>query len=362
VLFPPGADLLLAQLDAASWMRLCRRITASGFGVDSVRMGRGPGGWESGALRLGRPGRRRNWRRRLLGPAWSAGILWLRADCVDLSAAFAYHSLQSFLPALLIILSLLSRFLGRDQDLLLRIQEQMAQLLPASSLPFFVETLERFTRQGFGAGILGVLLLVWSANNIYLTLQRGADRLWWNRPFDLPHLSWPRLVRRFVLLRLKAFVLLLLISLLIALDQIVSHLRFLGFKVLRQWLLDALPPPFHWVVSVSSGADVLLSLLIGCISALLILWLLPSRTVPLRPLLLPSLLVGFAVTTLNLLLGRVLVAIGVRFQAYGVVGGVLILTLWIWLLGVVLYYGQCLGVVLARCDHPGGRSTPSLPL
>jgi membrane protein len=285
----------------------------------------------------------------------------LRADCVDLSAAFAYHSLQSFLPALLIILSLLSRFLGRDQDLLLRIQEQMAQLLPAASLPFFMQTLERFTRQGFGAGILGLLLLVWSANNIYLTLQRGADRLWWNRPFDLPNLPWTRLVRRFVLLRLKAFLLLLVLSLLIALDQLVSNLRFLGFRVLRQWLVEALPRSLDWLLTVSSGVDVLISLLIGCITALLILWLLPSRRVPLRPLLLPSLLVGFAVTSLNLLLGRVLVAIGIRFQAYGVVGGVLILTLWIWLLGVVLYYGQCLAVVLARSDRRGGRSTPMPP-
>lgn len=285
----------------------------------------------------------------------------MRADCVDLSAAFAYHSLQSSLPALLIILSLLSRFLGRDQQLLLRIQEQMAQLLPASSMPFFVQTLERFTRQGFGAGLLGVVLLVLSANNIYLTLQRGADRLWWNRPFDLPHLPWPRLVRRFLLLRLKAFVLLLFISLLIAFDQLVSNLRFLGFKVLRQWLVDALPQHLHWLVQVSSGADVLLSLLISCFASLLILGLLPSRPVPLRPLLLPSLLIGSAVTMLNLLLGRVLVAIGLRFQAYGVVGGVLILTLWIWLLGVILYYGQCLGVVLARRDLQGGDPHRRLP-
>ena len=308
----------------------------------------------------GGPSRRFSLRRSLLRPAWSAYLLWLRTDCVDLSAAFAYHTLQSFLPALLIILSLLSRFLGRDQDLLLRIQDQMAQLLPAASMPFFVQTLERFTRQGFGAGLLGVLLLVLSANNIYLTLQRGADRLWWNRPFDLPALPWPRLVRRFLLLRLKALTLLLGISVLLALDQLISNLRFLGFKVLRQWLLASLPDSLQWLVSVSSGMDVAISLLIGCISALLFLWLLPSRPIAIRPLLFPSVLVGVAVTTLNLLLGRILVVVGIRFQAYGVVGGVLILTLWIWLLGVILYYGQCLGVVLARRHSSGGRSTPGL--
>lgn len=298
------------------------------------------------------------WRRGLVRPLWAAYTLWLRADCVDLSAAFAYHTLQSFLPALLIVLSLLSRLLGRDQDLLLRIQAQMAQVLPPASMPLFIETLQRFTRQGFGAGLLGVVLLVLSANNIYLTLQRGADRLWWNRPFDLPPLRWTQLVRRFLLLRLKALVLLFMVSLLIALDQLVSNLRFLGFKILRQWLVASLPHPLHWVISVSSGVDLLLSLVIACLTALLFLWLLPSRPIPLRPLLLPSLLVGVAMTILNLLLARVLVAIGLRFQAYGVVGGVLILTLWIWLLGLILYFGHCFGVVLARRERWGGRSAP----
>jgi membrane protein len=40
--------------------------------------------------------------------------------------------------------------------------------------------------------------------------------------------------------------------------------------------------------------------------------------------------------------------LGLRFQAYGVIGGVLVLTLWVWLVGVVLYYGQCLSLVLLR--------------
>ena len=294
-----------------------------------------------------------------LRPLWAASRLWLKADCVDLSAAFAYHMLQSFFPALLIALSLLSRFLGRDQDLLLRIKELVAQVLPAANLPMFEITLQRFTRQGFGAGLIGALLLVLNANNIYLTLQRGADRLWWDRPFDLPPLRWEELVRRFLLLRLKAFLLLLLAASLLVIDQLVSHLRLFGFKVLRQWLIEALPSSLHWLVNVSGSADLLISLLIGSITALLLLWLLPSRPIPLRPLLAPAMLVGISLTLLNLLLSRVLIAIGIRFQAYGVVGGVLILTLWIWLVGLILYYGQCLGVVLSR-SRRGGRSTPVL--
>jgi membrane protein len=169
------------------------------------------------------------------------------------------------------------------------------------------------------------------------------------------------LVRRFILLRLKAFVLLLLISILIVLDQLVSNLRFFGFKVLREWLLSWLPNSLHFLVTVSSGVDLLLSFVIGYSTALLFLWLLPSRRIPLRPLVWPALLVGFALTGLNVVLGRSLVSMGLRFQAYGVVGGVLVLTLWIWLVGLILYYGQCLGVVLLPRPM-GGRSTLHPPL
>jgi membrane protein len=37
----------------------------------------------------------------------------------------------------------------------------------------------------------------------------------------------------------------------------------------------------------------------------------------------------------------------VRFQAYGVVGGILLLTLYVWLVGVVIYYCQCFSLVCA---------------
>ncbi|MFM7087496.1 MAG: YihY/virulence factor BrkB family protein [Cyanobium sp.] len=305
----------------------------------------------------------RGWReiRRSCRLLWKAYTLWLRADCIDLSAAFAYHTLQSFFPALLIMLSVFSRFLGADQQLLLRIDAQVGTVLPAASMPLFEQALQRFMTQGANAGLLGLLLLVLSANNIYLTLQRGADRLWWNRPADLVPLPWPRLLRRFLLLRLKAMALLLIISLLVVLDQLVSHLRLFGSRALRQGLDFIWPDAWSPMVNVSGGVDLLVSLLIGAAAMLLILWWLPSRRIPVRPLLWPALLVGSSLTALNLLLGRVLVALGVRFQAYGVVGGVLLLTLWIWLAGVLVYYGQCLGVVLARRGQGRGSGSALHP-
>ena len=82
--------------------------------------------------------------------------------------------------------------------------------------------------------------------------------------------------------------------------------------------------------------------------ALLLQFLLPSRKVPFLPLIPGSLLIGFLLTILNLAVSRSVLSLGSRFQAYGVIGGVLVLTLWIWMVGVVIYFGQCWSVELAN--------------
>ena len=297
--------------------------------------------------------------RRLSGPFWEAYSLWLRADCIDLSAAFAYHTLQSFFPALLIALAIASRVLGNDRELVQRLLDLVGRVLSVSEVELFAATLQRFTSQGSGAGLLGLLLLCLSASNIYLTLQRGADRIWWNRPFGFENLPWRLLVRRYLLLRLKSLVLLLLLVLVIGLDQLISNLRLFGSSHLRTWVVATLPRGLQGIGNVSAGVDLSLSLLLGFAASLVFLWMLPSRRIPWRPLIPGALLLSVSLTLLNLLLARSLLLLGVRFQAYGVVGGVLVLTLWIWLVGVLLYYGQCLSLELSRRPL-GGRSTPPL--
>lgn len=288
---------------------------------------------------------------------WHAYLLWLRTDCIDLSAAFAYHTLQSFFPALLIGLSVASRWLGRDRDLLDRLLHLIEQIIPNASQPVVAETLTRFLQQGVGAGLLGFLLLAFSANNMYLSLQRGADRLWWNRPYDFESLNPRKLVVRFVTLRLKAFLLLLFVGPLIVLDQWISNIRFIGFNFVRSWIDPLLPAMLRPGVSVSFGLDFAISLAIAILVTLALLWWLPSRRIPIAPLMPAAALVGSAITLLNLLLGRSLLALGLRFQAYGVVGCILLFTLWIWILGALLYYGHCFALVRSR-SLPGRRSTP----
>ncbi|MCP9927221.1 YihY/virulence factor BrkB family protein [Cyanobium sp. CH-040] len=289
--------------------------------------------------------------RALVRPFWCALLLWNREGCTDLSAAFAYHTLQSLLPILLIALSFIAWFLGRDEVLVDQLLDQLVGIVPASTLELLESSLAGFIRQSAGAGVLGLGVLVFTASNAYLALSRGADRLWWQGATHRFERSWVSALRHQFQLRLKAMALLAVLSLLFVLDQRVSRVSRVPFPApaaLKQWLDSNLPVLQGWQQQVTAGVDVLVSFALSFLAAHLLLWMLPSRPVRWNLLFPGAAFIASALTLLNLLLGRILLALGQRFQAYGVIGGVLVFSLWVWMVGAILYYGQCLSITMGR--------------
>ena len=300
----------------------------------------------------------------LISTLWDAYERWSRCDCVDLSAAFAYYTLQSFFPILLISLSVASWFLGKQQGLNEQIIGLAAQILPPSVVELVDTTLIKLVNQGFGAGLLGAMFLMVTAGNAYLTLQRGADRLWED---VLPQQANPPLriqAFRFIRNRVEAFLLVFVIGLLMVLDQISANLRMIPGAVLEDlkqtspWIGETLTK-----IPVLQVGQFILPLIGFSITALLLQALLPSRRVPLKPLIPGALLIGTLLTILNLAVSRSILSLGSRFQAYGFIGGVLVLTLWVWMVGVIIYFGQCWSVVIASKKlNRREETTQKLPL
>jgi len=280
---------------------------------------------------------------------WRAYERWSKCDCVDLSAAFAYYTLQSFFPILLISLSVASWVLGKQQGLDQYLIAQASLVLPPSVVGLVDTTLLKLVNQRFGAGILGAIFLMITAGNAYLTLQRGADRLWED---VLPVKSKPDPLRiqafRFIRNRIEAFFVVLLIGFLMVIDQISANIRMIPGAVLEE-LANTTP----WIEKAMTKIPVLqvgqfmLPLIGFSMMALLLQGLLPSRRVPLKPLIPGAFMIGTLLTILNLAVSRSILSLGSRFQAYGFIGGVLVLTLWVWMVGVIIYFGQCWSVVIA---------------
>ena len=286
--------------------------------------------------------------RRFGGQIWQACQRWNNSECVDLSAAFAYFVLQSFFPLLLIALSLAAGVFG-ETDSLDNVLVSVTQFLPPSATSLVDSTLRGLVDQGFGAGILGVVVLLLTASNAYLTLQRGADRLWSEiLPEPAGGLSWWQQLMQFCRTRIEAFLTVLAISVLIIFQQLVLSIGQLPEDMLG--ILDGFIPGLMAFVRSSPILPlgrVVVPALILSLMAWLLQVVLPSRRVPIIPLIPGSLLIGFGLAFLNKILSLSIVSLGNRYQAYGVIGGVLVLTLWVWLVGVILYFGQCLSVELA---------------
>ena len=287
----------------------------------------------------------------ILKSLWGACERWNKSDCIDLSAAFAYYTLQSFFPILLISLSIASWFLGKQDGLDQKIIEtlQTNDIVPDSVIELVQTTLFKLIEQGFGAGILGAMFLLFTAGNAYLSLQRGSDRLWEDElPSRKVNAAWREQASRFLQNRVEAFLIVFFIGFLMVLDQISANLRMIPSNVLENLsksnnlisnLLLKLP-----LLQVGQFAIPLIGF---SLMALLLQALLPSRKVPLKPLLPGSFLIGIGLTTLNLAVSKSILSLGSRFQAYGFIGGFLVLTLSVWLLGVIIYFGQCWSVVIA---------------
>ena len=288
---------------------------------------------------------------------WGACERWSKSDCIDLSAAFAYYTLQSFFPILLISLSIASWFLGKQDGLDQQIISVAAQILPPSVVELVETTLFKLIDQGFGAGILGAMFLLFTAGNAYLSLQRGSDRLWEDQlPSRRINSAWQEQASRFLRNRIEAFLVVFFIGFLMVLDQISANLRMIPTTVLEKISNSSnFISEFILKLPLLQVSQFALPLVGFSLMALLLQALLPSRKVPLKPLIPGSILIGIGLTTLNLAVSKSILSLGTRFQAYGFIGGFLVLTLWVWLLGVVLYFGQCWSVVIASMSLTSRR-------
>jgi len=282
------------------------------------------------------------------GTTLGAMRLWDVYDCVDLSVAFAYHTLQSFFPLLLIVLAIASSALG--QDVVDRVDEVLnilGSVLPHSVIGLVESTLRDLIRQGTGAGLFGLFLLLISATNAYPSLQRGAERLW-SSAYHARTSPAPvrRHIRDFLAARLEAF------AVVAALGGLVVGDSGVGQPERVQWcelvgqrhgqptmvsrprssrIRSSQPEQRTGIFAVGAPADAASPVATGSLassaSRRTVLWVShsPFSTAPWHEA--------------CFLWGRV-------FRPIGVVGGVLILILWVWTLGLAVHFGQCLSVSL----------------
>lgn len=289
---------------------------------------------------------RRLWRSSVAQMFVLAAANWQRDNCLEMGAALAYYALFAFFPLTLIALSVVGFFLGPNTAAYSTILDVARQSLPPEAYDVVGGTLSHLNRGSTGASIVGFGLLLFAASGFFNALSRAIDRIWRfdngadaDRPVELAMM----LVRK----RLFGFLLALGSGGLLLL----SLMSNLAIRIVLR-VLDTFSDRIDWIHiddAVTIGKlQVLVSFLLLALAAMLLFKLLPSSRVPWGDVWLGGLVSSTLFALLQRLVSSSTIAIGQRFQSYGVVGGVMVLMLWIYLANQIFLIGGELSYAYAH--------------
>ncbi len=259
-----------------------------------------------------------------------AGSNFVDDSCWRLAASLSYAAVFSIFPLLLLCAGTLGFVLGDDDSVRQRLVALFSDLLTPTSRPLLDETLHSLqTHRGArGVGVLvGAITLLFGASGVFSELQASLDTIW--RVPPLKHAStWPAVVaavrdRGMAFLIVAGAAMLLLASL--AASSILSSLAHSELGVNG----DAA----FWRAMEMAASIVLQTALLATLFRVI-----PHARVRWSDVLGGSLLTSITLTLLKIAMDHYLSGIG-SYAAYGAVGAVLALLLWVYLAAMVFFYG-----------------------
>ncbi|MGK7884865.1 MAG: YihY/virulence factor BrkB family protein [Crocosphaera sp.] len=257
-------------------------------------------------------------------------IKWQQDDCIEMGAALSYYAIFSLFPILLVILSITGLILGPDTNAYTQILIFAKTALPTEAYHIVESTLLQLNTSSLGAGIIGFSILFITASRIFLALSRDVDKIWkvYHRQYSQNGWFWT--IINFIKNQIIAFLLVLSSTAL----MLVSLLSNIALKVFVKTIINVeeaitwvrLDEAFLWN-SLQLGVTYFL-----LTSVIMFLYkTLPRTKVKWSDIWIGSLLAVSLFFLLQSLVSKEVIRIGEQFRAYGIIGGFMVLLLWIFL-------------------------------
>ena len=253
---------------------------------------------------------------------------WQSDDGSLIAASMSYYAALSFFPLLLLLVSAFGFVLYYSvgaQDAQAEFLKMVAQNMSPALAGHLEMVLNGIRVNAVIGGPVGLIALLVAAIGVFLQIDVAMNRIWGKRP---PYRGILRTVFRTLVYRFRAFAMLMVVGLLVWASFVASTIAaavkpftkdFFGFDLLWTWA--------HPLASVAINAG-LLTLLYRSLSKAKIRW-----TSALHGGILAAILWEICRQILNLII------LGKKYTAYGAVGSVMALMLWIYIASSIFFFG-----------------------
>lgn len=266
---------------------------------------------------------------------------WQNDDGSLIAASMAYYAVLSFFPLLLLLISVLGfvlRYSAGAQDAQAELLTMVAENASPALAEHVATALAGIRANAVIGGPIGLLALLVAAVGVFLQIDVAMNRIWGRRARPQGMI---RAVLKTFFYRFRAFVMLLVAGFLVwasfAVSLFIAAIRpFTENLFVSEWLWQAAHP----ALSIAINA-VLLTLLYKTLSKAKVQW-----ASALRGGLLAAILWEIGRQILNLIM------FGTKYTAYGVVGSLLALMLWIYFAASIFFFAAEYVRVIEEEPHP----------
>ncbi len=259
-------------------------------------------------------------------------------QCLEMGAAISYYALFSLFPIVIVILSVAGFFLGPETDVMAQVLTYAQTSLPPTAYDIVEDVLMHLNQSSIGAGVVGFLLLFFTASSVFGALDRSVDKIW-NVPVQ-ERTSDSVKSKVFTLIKDRVIAFSLVMS--TAALMVLSLLSNIAIKTVRQ-LLTSFNDLISFIdlneVAIIRDIQVGVTFLVLCLVILGLFKILPSTAVRLGDIWLGSLMTAFLLVLLQMLVSNSVIRIGSQFRSYGVIGGVMVLMLWLYWTCQIFFIG-----------------------
>jgi membrane protein len=210
--------------------------------------------------------------------------------------------------------------------------------LPPEAFGIVKNTLENLNNSSIGAGLIGFVILLFTASRIFAALDNSVDKIWKanTSTAETPHVT--HLALNFILDKIFAFALVLSTSALLFLSLLSNIIIRVILEVVKQFEQAVLWFDVNNLL-LYKGLQTGITFFLLTAVVMTLFKILPSTQVKWGDIWIGAMITVGLFMFLQRLVGSGIVSIGEQFKAYGVLGSVMVLMLWIYLTFQIFFLG-----------------------